>query len=141
MVFILDNYFSTDRKKNCAILKSDKYTIEQVVELIGFITSIARDIRPIPFRPEAGSIGRVLENVYGFKDVKELYRSDMNFFERRIISKTMMVGFEICGEFVAWIDVQEANDMYGKRNHKEFLVDNKRYIDAIKEVIVSGNFQ
>ena len=135
MVFILDQYFSTNRKNTCAILKSEEYSIEQVIELTGFIISVGRTSKLPLGKLNAAEIGTILQQIYGFRDVKENYIRDMEFFEKRIYSKTMLVGFEMCGEYVTWIDIGEADEMYGKRKHHRLIEQNKNHIDEIQDLV------
>ena len=136
MVFVIDRFFSTNKKDSCMFLKSDKYSVEQTITLIGFIIAIVRSVHSLPAKPSTEEIGLILQRIYGFRDVKEQYLKELNFFEKRLVfSKTLMMGFEMSGEFVVWIDANEADELYIRRNHNKFMFENIKQVEEIKKLL------
>ena len=116
MIYIIDNCYAANHKKECIILKNKNLSIEEMTDIIGALANLyyrSTNERSCP--PE--KLMETLCEKFECKDRKHKYSAEIDFIERRVQSPMLHATFVLHGEMIVWIDVSEAMDYtFGRMN-------------------------
>ena len=131
MIYVIDNCYALNHKKECIILRNKNLSIEEMTDVVGALANLYyrnTDGRQCP--PE--KLMEPLCEKFECKDRKHKYSGEMEFIERRIQSPMLHATFVLHGEIVVWIDISEAMDYVFSRMYSvlnEYLEE-----DEIKKI-------
>lgn len=133
MIFIIDNYFANDHREECIVVKSKKYTIEEMTEIVGALANLYHKHTNQRFcAPRA--LKNILCTNLDCTDKKHKYRGEIDFVESRISSPMLHATFLMRDEILVWLDISEAMDYTFARMFsilEEYFNDEE--IENIKE--------
>ena len=111
MIVIIDRFFNAEREKTCQILKTKKYSAEEMLNIIGAITVLYNHYGKNTDRIDELMVKNILEKHFECKDVKHKYVKELPFISFRLNSKILLQGYNLSGELVVWMDVDEIAEM------------------------------
>ncbi len=131
MIYIIDNCYASDHKKESIILKNKNLSIEEMTDLVGALANLYYRSTSDHLCPPKELIG-VLCDKFECKDRKHKYTGEMDFIERRIQSPMLHATFVLHGEMIVWIDISEAMDYtFGRMN---VVLNEYLELDEIKAI-------
>lgn len=139
MVYFIDRYFEEEEHETL-ILKSKEWTIEQMADIVGILSLLYKECKQGYDNCPMDKLKKVLIEEYGCKDVshKYNYERELPFIKRRIVSKTLFIGFELSGCTVTWLDVNEAEELCEKKSIYTLL---KKYVKEDQRLAIQKIFK
>lgn len=138
MTYIIDRYYAGEREKQTQIVKS-QYSLEEMLDILGLIIVLYKEYRPLPKKCNIEDIKDILLKFFESRDVKHKYERELPFIYFRLSCKVLFQGYDMSGNLVVWIDVDEVEEFYRGHNisvlMQKYLSDSQKteLIEFIKE--------
>lgn len=99
-----------------------------------------KEYRPLPKKCEISEIKEILSTFFDCKDVKHKYERELPFVSNRLSCKVLFQAYDMSGNLLLWIDIDEVEERYRGRNlallMQKYLTDEMRQF--IVEHIIRG---